>query len=233
MRFAKCLFLFLTMCFLTSCSGTYRSYVDMFKVALTPSKDNVLTFGQISAASHDFLYLRYGDLPQAALGLRFIENNQLKWLSADNALVVTEHGRIVKTLGLANDLLFTTNLVNDPLKQPRNNAQWLRATDWQSGEYGYAMRSTLTLYPDEQLQFFGQTLSVTRLVEQVSMLDKPPYWRFDETWQNTYWLNNSNGEMIKSVQQLAPGLPAFELVFITEVVRHFNRQGIAIAEDAL
>lgn len=219
---------------LTACAGTYRTYADMFRVALTPKKDHVLTFGDLAAASNDYLYVRYRGLPQAVLGLTYIENEQFKWVSADNAMLITDQGRIVKTIALENDLLFVSNLANDPLKRAIiPDAAWIRATDWQSGEFGLAMQSRFSVSGNEQLQFFNHPIMVTRVVEQVALLNKPPFWRFDDAWQNIYWINATNGQVLKSEQQLAPGLPRFELVFISEVMRHFIREGIAIAEDAI
>lgn len=218
---------------LSACSGTYVSYADTIKLLFTPASDVTLTYGQL-AKSHDFLYVRNGDNPRAALGLRFIEQGQLKWVSADNIMLVTEHGRITRTLGLNNDLMFISNKPNDPLKTANMaGSHWLRATDWQSAEYGLVLDSRFSEPSNEELTFFATPLPVKKIVETLSMRDKPANWRFDGEWQNTFWIDNETGVVLKSVQQLAPGLPAFELVFISEVVRSLKRNGVVIAEDAI
>lgn len=219
---------------LSACSGTYSSYVDTVKLFLTPASDATLTFGQL-ANSHDFLYVRNGDSARAALGLRFIEQGQLKWVSADNVMLATEQGRITRTLGLTNDLMYISNKQNDPLKTTANieRSHWLRATDWQSGEYGLVIKSRFSEAYNEELTFFGATLPVKKIVETLSMHDKPANWRFDGEWQNTFWIDTETGVVLKSVQQLAPGMTPIELVYISEIVRNLQRNGIVVAEGAI
>lgn len=218
---------------LSACSGTYSSYVDTVKLFLTPSSDITLTFGQL-ANTHDFLYVRNGGNARVALGLRFIEQGQLKWVSADNVMLVTEQGRITRTLGLANDLIFISNKQNDPLKIARMaGSNWLRATDWQSGEYGLVIESRFSEVYSDELFFFGTTIPVKKIVETLRMRDKPANWRFDGEWQNTFWLDSQTGTVLKSVQQLAPGIAPFELVYISEIVRNLQRNDIVVAEDAI
>lgn len=218
---------------LSACSGTYSSYVDTVKLFLTPASDATLTYGYL-ASSHDFLYVRNGDNARAALDLRFIEQGQLKWVSADNVMLVTEQGRITRTLGLSNDLIFSSNKQNDPLKMAdMAGSQWLRATDWLSGEYGVVIESRFSEVYNDELTFFGVTLPVKKIVETLRMRDKPTNWRFDGEWQNTFWFDSQTGTVLKSVQQLAPGIAPFELVYISEIVRKLQRNGIVVAEDAI
>ncbi len=230
-RFLLCLML---VAGLSACSGSYRAYVDMVKYAFTPIPGAALSYAELQAANHDYVYVRYGELTQAALGLMFIENNQFKWVTADAAMLVTARGRIVKTLGLANNLIHTSNSSNDPLqRQVASGDSWRRYIDWQSGEYGYAVESTFSVVPNQTLIFFSQTIAVTKVVETVKYSTQPDYWRFDTHWQNVFWVDNMTGEVLQSQQQLAPDMPVFQLVFISEVVRHMQRAGLTVAEDAI
>ena len=78
----------------------YGNYID---VELTPE--------EIEAVPYASAYLKIGSQKQVFVVLAFAEPNpltgqtQLKWVSADKAMVVTENGHIVKTIGLQ-----TTNL---------------------------------------------------------------------------------------------------------------------------
>ncbi|WP_423186046.1 YjbF family lipoprotein [Alishewanella sp. d11] len=228
---------------LTACAGTYRSYIEMYKFVLNPAQDAVLTYEQVTTTGHDFLYVRNGERPRAVLGLRFIEQQQLKWLAGDNAMLVTQGGRVTKTLGLENDLLYVSNLISDPLPQAQtaaglginslNNARWLRATDWQSGEYGLVIESRFTVIPNQSLTFFDQAITVHKVIETLTVQDKPTYWRFDGTWQNIFWLDAATGRVLQSHQQLTPAAQPIELIFISEVARQFQRAGIQIAAEAI
>ena len=119
---------------LMSCSGTYRSYTDMLQPAFTETPDVQLPYAAIATAKHDYLYVKQGEQAQVAMGLMFIEQGQFKWVSADRVVLVTEQGRIVRTIGLNNDLLHLTNSSSDPLKRRLNStatASWTRLADWQ------------------------------------------------------------------------------------------------------
>jgi hypothetical protein len=219
--------------FLPACSGTYKSYIDMFQVALASKQDVNLSYKTLLEAPNDFLYVRSGDQPQAALGLMYIEQNQYKWISASKELLVTERGRIVRTSGLANDLLHLSNRLSDPLKAAdQAGASWLRSADWQNGEYGYVIRSDFQSQAGHYLTFFNQQIAVTKVVETLHYDNPSSYWRFDGSWQNVFWLDATTGAVLQSQQQLAPGMAPLQLIFISEVVRHLQRTGVVIPEDA-
>ncbi|WP_372628019.1 YjbF family lipoprotein [Arsukibacterium sp.] len=221
---------------LMSCSGTYRTYSDMLKLAFKETPDVQLPYSFLSDAPHDYLYVKQGERAQIAMGLMFVEREQLKWVSADRALLVTEHGRIVRTVGMANDLLYLTNLDNDPLKRKLNFAMakpWLRLADWQQNEYGYQLRSTFQYGATELMTFFGVQLEVIPVIERVSYDNAANFVRFDDKWQNLFWLDAKSGEVLKSRQKLLPTGQQFELTFISKVVRQLQRDGKDVAADAI
>ncbi|MCC5450244.1 YjbF family lipoprotein [Rheinheimera sp. UJ51] len=228
-----CLAFFATF-LMSSCAGTYNSYVDMFKVALTPTEDVTLTFSDVEQAEFDYVYVRYGEKPRIAMALMLAEKNQYKWVSADQSLLITENGRIVKTLGLANDLLYLTNRDADPLKQQLNtNSTWERQADWSVGEYGYLMRSSFDVYLEDTINIFSTSLSVTKVIETVTYVEKSNYFRLDGTWQNVFWIDALTGRVLKSQQQLGPGMEPLESVYISEIVRRLKQNGVVVAKDAI
>ncbi|MBO0216673.1 YjbF family lipoprotein, partial [Vibrio sp. Vb2880] len=101
----------------------YGNYID---VELTPE--------EIDAVPYASAYLKIGDQKQVFVVLAFAEQNpltgntQLKWVSADKAMVVTENGHIVKTIGLQ-----TTNLAGIYGNVPAYSApsvQYFLSYDW-------------------------------------------------------------------------------------------------------
>lgn len=220
---------------LTGCSGTYNAYEDMIKLALNPLPDVQLTYQQVSESPADFLYVKMGDIPQAALALAYIEGPQFKWVSGDQVLVVTENGRVVRTSGLPNDLLNITNTVSDPLKRPlllTSNSSWLRLVDWQQGEYGYQVRSSFQVLPTETLSFFGHDIAVTPVIETLRYENDSNFVRFDGQWQNQFWLDTQTGVVLKSYQLMAPGKAPFETVYISAIVRKLRQAGITVSPEA-
>ena len=122
---------FIALAGLTGCSSTMRTYVNTLQLAFNPGADVSLSPAQLANRQHDALYATVGGLPRAVLGLAFVEHGQQKWQSADNAMLVLEQGRLVKTTGFANDLLYLAATADDPLKQPMTAIQ--PGQQWQCG----------------------------------------------------------------------------------------------------
>lgn len=221
---------------LSSCSGTYHAYGSMLKLAFTSAEDVQLTYADVEQANYDYLYVKQGDNAQIAMGLAYIEQDQLKWVSGDSNMLITSQGRIVRTLGLSNDLMHVTSKAKDPLHHPlaiSAQTTYQRQVDWRQGEYGYKVNSEFAVPENESLEFFGQMLQVVKLTETLQYDNPTNFIRFDAKWQNTFWLEAKTGRVVKTSQQLQPGAPRFELVFISEVVRQFKAAGITVSPEAL
>ncbi|MGP9801354.1 YjbF family lipoprotein [Rheinheimera sp. NSM] len=208
--------------FLSSCAGTYHSYIDTIKLALADTPDAELSIDEVLSSKSDLLYVTHGERSQAAMALMFIEAGQHKWVSADDALLVMEQGRIVRTLGFGRDLLYLTNTAADPVARYNTiNAQssWLRLADWQHGEYGYPLKSRFELMPGQQLSFFNSMLNTTLVVEYVTYQAEPNYVRFDGQWKNYFWFDTASGALLKSEQTLAPFREPVSMTYISRIAR--------------
>ncbi|SPW59593.1 lipoprotein yjbF [Escherichia coli] len=65
--------------------------------------------------------------------LAFAEDGQQKWVTQDQATLVTQHGRLVKTLLGGDNLIEVNNLAADPLIKPAqivDGATWTRTMGW-------------------------------------------------------------------------------------------------------
>lgn len=207
---------------LTACAGTYRSYVDMLDLAFTQTKDVELSLNDVKQAPSDLLYVRNGERSVAAMALYKMEGGQHKWVSADNAMLVMQQGRIVRTLGFSNDLLYLTNTASDPLlniTKINSDSSWLRLADWQSGEYGYAVRSQFEVVAGQTLRFFATDFNVTLVIEHLQYDNKSHYMRFDSNWQNRFWFDTTSGTLIKSEQTLAPFGEPISMTYISRIAR--------------
>ncbi len=63
-------------------------------------------------------YMQLNGGPQLFAVLAFSENGQQKWVTQDGATIVTQHGRLVKTLLGGDNLIDVNNLATDPLAKP-------------------------------------------------------------------------------------------------------------------
>lgn len=207
---------------LTGCAGTYHSYLDTLKLAFSSNDDVNLSLQQVKAAPSDLLYVRHGERAVAAMALLRLEGGQHKWVSADNALLIMEQGRVVRTVGFDNDLLYLSNTQNDQIRDYKTispASEWLRLADWQNGEYGYLIKSRFKVQANQPLSFFGQSLNTTLITEQLSYDSDSNFVRFDSSWHNSFWFDSASGTLIKSVQQLSPVAEPFEMTYISRIAR--------------
>lgn len=212
---------------LTSCAGSYHSYIDTLRLAFTTQPDASLTMAEVANSPFDFLYVTHGDRPQSITALMFIEQGQLKWISADEAMLITDKGRIVRTLGLNNDLQKLTAVTADPIANWRTinaNTRWQRSVDWAADEYGYSVNSYFEVQTGHSLSFFQQQFAVTKVVEHLTYGPEKNYLRFDQDWQNVFWFDANSGALLQSEQQLAPFTEPMRLIFISQIVRELAQQ---------
>jgi hypothetical protein len=210
-------FLFLTCVGLTGCSSTVNSYIDAMKLALNPGDGVTLSNDQLARRTKDALYVTVGELPRAQLTLDQKAHGQYKWRSADNAFFVMEEGRVVKTAGFNNDLLYMTGTEQDPLKQPmrkiQQGQQWQSRTDWfKKQETGYKVSYKITEIDIEKIQLLEQQFDTKKVTEQVSFAN-------GETANNVFWFDLASGTLLKSQQQISPFWPVLELVHISNAAR--------------
>lgn len=218
----KIVFSSLVLLTLTACAGTYHSYLDNLKLAFADTPDAELSLAEVQKSQYDLLYVKHGERAQAVMVLMHLEAGQHKWVSADNAMLIMDQGRLVRTLGLENDLLHLTNTVNDPVRRIasiRPDNTWLRLADWHNGEYGYALRSRFKVIPAQQLTVFQQKLNTTLVVEYVKYEDSANYLRFNDNWQNYFWFDSESGILVKSEQTLSPFLQPITMTYASRIAR--------------
>lgn len=151
------------------------------------------------------------NIRQALLILGRAEGDDLYWLSADRSLLVTRHGRLVRTLGQREDVTnthFSSPDFLSPGQGYRDGAVFTRTIDLTPGNrFGIPVRSTLHV-GEEALRLIGKReLKLRQLVEygESPLLS----WRF----VNRFWVDES-GVVWRSEQQPAPEAPmiAIELM---------------------
>ncbi len=207
---------------LSSCSGTYTTYIDDLSLAMKSQADVNLTFDEVRQYKQDLLYVRYGEQAVIAMVLGFLEAGQHKWLSANNAMLVIEQGRIIRTLGMADNLLALTNLQNDPLKQSfkiQEPQSWTRVADWEHGGYSYEISSTFEVIGTETLNYFGHQLITYHVREHVNYNSRSNSILDDTHFINDYWFDEKTNQMIKSNQQLIPSSDVLSMVYISRIAR--------------
>ncbi|EPA1952429.1 YjbF family lipoprotein [Vibrio alginolyticus] len=179
----------------------YGNYID---VELTPK--------EIEAVPYASAYLKIGDQKQVFVVLAFAEQNpltgnaQLKWVSADKAMVVTENGHIVKTIGLQ-----TTNLAGIYGNVPAYSApsmQYFLSYDWADKyRYGFPAKVQRSRQGKETVITPISSTSTDVYTEVVT------FTSLEKSVENQYWVNGK-GEVVKTRQHLGPNMVPVELTIL-------------------
>lgn len=199
---------------LTACSGTWRTYKDMISYALTEVPDITFTLDEIRQSPYDLTYIRLDERPQAALFLAFSQNNLQRWRSSDQAVFTLLHGRLIKTYGLPNDLIYSEAQTADPLQSHYLQTNTLhRLTDWKlNNESGYPERFDFHSSESDSIELEGQRLMVRKVSEQVTYAD-------GSTAINKFWFSLERPVLLKSEQQLAAFGPRITLTHVSRIAR--------------
>lgn len=139
---------------------------------------------------------------------------ELKWLSADKGMLVTVNGRLVKTHNLLTGNLSAVESDDpDPLLLGLHLSNtpkfWTRTLDWQPGyHYGYKAKSEFKLIAEENILINGFPTQALHFSEYVSVDT------LNIQYQNDFWLDPQNGNVLKSRQKIAPNLPFIDITLL-------------------
>ena len=139
------------------------------------------------------------------------QRNDLFWVSADNAGLITRFGRLVKTVGLVENLIATEPLVPDPLQRnPHRLAGQLDSSrivdlDAGNGYETYRIDAMMAPMGPETITIAGldfKTLKIREVNRAVTVR-----WKF----VNFFWVDIYDGFVWKSRQHFTRGLPPVDL----------------------
>ncbi|QJR82806.1 YjbF family lipoprotein [Alteromonas pelagimontana] len=212
---------------MAGCSSTNRAYYDTLKAAFSSSESS-LTVEQIRASRADLMAVKSGDRDSAIMALAYIENGHHKWVSADNILFIADHGVLIRTEGLAENLIFTGNLEQNPLLQPFPlKFNWSRAIDIEGLGYGLPISSAWRLKGSETLSILSQTFDTLVIEETVSFPSQPPFIQTGLSWQNRYWFDKESQELLRSEQKFSPDGDTYNMTYLSRATRLIDaREGI-------
>ncbi|CAM3031722.1 YjbF family lipoprotein [Vibrio mytili] len=179
----------------------YNGYIDID-----------LSADEINAVPYASAYLKIGDQKQVFVVLAFAEQNpisgqtQLKWVSADKAMIVTENGHIVKTVGLQHQNLAGT--YNPIPAFSKADTDFSLSYDWQQQyRYGFPAQVTRTYQGNEMVTTPISTTQTDVYRESVN------FPTLSSSVENYYWVD-AQGQVVKTLQHLGPNMPALELTIL-------------------
>lgn len=170
-----------------------------------------LNDAQIKAIPYAVMGVHIGKGAGVVTVLASIDGERLHWASADRVVLITERGRLVKTIGLPRDLLTTRTTEFDPLGralrgEADGGAGISRVIDLRpDDDFSVPVESRCTVQGEETLSLLGQPRSVVRIRERVVVRK----WRWST--DNLYWCDPGSGRIWKSRQQFCPEVPAITM----------------------
>ena len=170
--------------------------------AFDPDYPDKLPYASISVSQNG--------LKRSLLVLGKVEGDELHWISADRGVLITRHGRLVRTVGFAENLAktdfsgedFVTGKVFPNLE---NQLTAARIVDLSPGNrYGIKIESSLEMIGKESIAIGSHRHETTRIDEHCVA----PLLRWKYT--NSFWLD-AQGQVWRSTQHFAPTAPVMSI----------------------
>lgn len=219
------LFALLLVAYLSACSPTQQAYQQNIRLYFESNEDVVLTNELVTNSEADLIYVKNGQRSIATMALAFIEDGRYKWLSRDNAMIITENGRLVRTLGFNENLIYVSNLNNDPIKSfstgSAGQLSWDRVIDTEVGDVGARVASQITREDNILLSIQGFEFNTFKLKENIeydsAVLGK-------HTWTNTFWFDSNTKQLLQSSQTIAPNMDKIDITYVSRALRLLDSQ---------
>lgn len=188
---------------LQACTQTQKGLGETLKLAVLGVDDVALTNEQIQSMPYASMYLRLDGGQRIFVVLGYAENGEQKWVTQDKAMLVTRYGRVVRTLGLADNLQDINNMQQDPLAKGlalEEGDSWTRTLSWtENGKLraGTAV-SRFNREHDQVLDIAGQQVAcrVYRETVEIAAIGK--------SWENVFWIDATSGQVRQTDQYAGP-----------------------------
>ncbi|VYU51856.1 hypothetical protein [Metakosakonia massiliensis] len=181
-----------------ACSATTKGLGHSLWESMFGTPGVHLTDDDIANMPYASQYVQLNGGPQLFVVLAFAENGQQKWATQDQAVIVTQHYRIVKTVLGGDNLLEVNNLAADPLARPNqivDGASWTRTMGWtEHNQVRYATARSVFRWNGTDSITVGSDVTRVRVLEEEVSTDQA-------SWRNRYWVDE-DGLIRQSEQYL-------------------------------
>lgn len=196
---------------LSGCAPQTQHISETLSVALFGVSDERATADYAESLPYASLFVSLDNAPHALLILAWAEEGQhdplaLKWVSAQQELIVTEVGRITKTVNLVvGNIQHFYASEPDPLSlnlllanTPKTWHYQLSWQDRQQQQHQQPATSTFIVHQQQEKTLPNGVQSLIWVEENVSL----PLIK--QSYSNHYWLDPTNGKVVASEQRLGP-----------------------------
>jgi len=183
---------------------------DAYRLAFLGHPDVPISRSTVTNLPYASIAAKIGKGPRSLLILWRTEGDQLHWLSADNAAIVTRGGRVVRTAGLPENMKATHSLTADPLvsglQRPDGPSGHTRSVDFdQPTRYGLLIDSSFRAIGEERITI--AEIEFDTVVFEERCIVRTLNW----TFTNRYWIDPVDGFVWRSEQTIARTFPTIEI----------------------
>jgi len=191
------------------------SLVNTVKGAFHGTGTPPITREDVKSIPFASLGYRVGDSAEEMLVLAGKEGGELVWTSSAKITVVTQNGRIVRTIGLQHDLRGLALKDGSAIGlEPGATSSWTIRFD-DPDEATASLSCSVTSVASEVISILQRNVRVSRIDEACSSPDLR--WRFE----NHYWIDPASRIVWQSEQHTHPRLKLIR----TEVLRPYTPGG--------
>jgi len=182
----------------------YSQFYKMMSQSLSASFGNVrVTREQAAAIPYASMGYALEGGNQIMLVLATDSGGEMLWTSAAHVVIVTRQGRIVRTVGLGNDLSSLTTRNTGALPAPSAAIQApftsTRLEDFpELGLYGISVSCRARMVGRQSIKILGQAVATFR-VDEACQSDKLE-WSFTDS----FWVDRDSGLVWRSSQHVHP-----------------------------
>lgn len=202
---------------LAGCSSNFKSVVDSAKALI--DSNNAITPDYIASLPYASLLVTVNNTRPLLLILASAEYDsitqsyRLTWVSQDLGSIVTENGRIVKTVDFTTDNVEGLKAPLDPPPKLSNATRWQAQYDWSPG-YRYGFTAQVTA------RSLGMDTVITDLWHQEAEKIEETVV-FDDSnaqFSNLFWLTpateTADPFVVKSIQYLGPNMDKVDMLMV-------------------
>jgi len=211
-------FIILILSSLYGCTQKFKDVSDTVNATIESHKDVNLQANELEAIIYDSIYVSVNDGKRILMILAHIginaenQTQQLKWLSGDKVLIVTENGRIVKTLAFENNNLAGISTNRDNISPSVKLNNWEATYDWLPGyRYQFTAKMKKIQIGQEKLSLSKWSLDTKHIIESIEFIE------LDTKINNHYWFN-TDGKVVKTIQYIGPNMDKIEISFVKDFI---------------
>ena len=183
--------------------GAWGEYFQIIRQSLNAS------FHKVSVARDQAASIPYASLGyridggnEGILVLATDSNGEQLWTAASHVVLLTQGGRVLRSVGLPHDIAGTTAQggtlppLSDALRGPYHSTRAVDLPD--IGAYGVSLSCTTTARGPQVISIIGTSIDTVRIDE--TCRSNRPYWSFTDN----YWIDAKTGFTWHSIQHLHP-----------------------------